>query len=288
MKTFFCAVITVWALTAPYALKAQYSENLASDRPGATYSANTVGQWVFQVQTGADVGRVTYTELGFKNELNESLDAKIWVESFSTATDLRIGVYKTAEVGFTLLSRTQRQENDLKAEDLLYSVGGEPVYAYVPSLRVSVINNKQFQLGLMTSFLYDEDEDGAGIGRIMGSYALSSKTAISANISYTTYSNSTTPDFLGYTLNFSQAIGAFSVFVENYGSFIIRTKEDPFDNDFDFFFNAGAAYLLNPNFQLDVTFNGGINQTLFFSPDARAQQLGASLGLTWRLAPFRD
>lgn len=259
------------------------AENLGSDRPGATFSANTVGQWVLQVQSGVDYTHLNFDPIKERNENNQPINISRIDEIMSTATDVRFGFYKTFEVGFSLLTTSMRTRvKDESGSIPAYRINQDPSYDLMPSLRANAISTERFQLGLMVSYLFLELNPDVFISRVMGAYSFNEKTGLSANLSHENQISTSGQDVYGYTLNLGHSFNKLTFFVENYGGLAIFNDQVNGQNRFSHFFNLGAYYLITPNIQLDCTVNLGDNGQILFTNLVGVQQTGASLGLTWR------
>jgi hypothetical protein len=250
------------------------AQNLGSDRPGATFSANTVGQYVLQVQAGADVFQTQTNNVVYLLPSGGSLQTDNLERLYATNTDLRFGLLDNFELMASLSTARSYFENDL---DTFYA---DP--AYTPSflVRANVVNQNQFQLGLMGGLQLAQNDFVFYVARAMANWNWTEKSSLAANLSYT--SSNFDSRQIGYTLNYSYSFGRLGLFIENYGNFIyqpINETWEPF-----LFFNAGAAYLLTPDFQLDVTYNFGLNSAGVAAPNPNLQVLqnGLSLGFSWR------
>lgn len=262
--------------------------NLGSDRPGATFSANTVGQWVLQVQSGVNYTQVNHDLLDYTNAIGERLTQKYGEDQFNTATDLRFGLYKSFEIGLSLKSSNLTIHENFNNEPNSYASSMNPNLIIVPSLRATAINNDNFQLGIMLAYDLTDYVGDVFVSRIMASYALTEHISIAANLSQELGISTTSEyeDVYGYTLNLGYSFNKLTLFVENYGGLGVSKIDDNYETSFNHFFNAGAYYLLTENIQLDATLNFGYNQQkapFFLNTQNRGvQQAGAALGITWR------
>lgn len=220
-------------------LLAQYNETIQSGRPGISIGPFTVGKNVFQIQTGLTLGGMHYD--------NESVEADILAE----ATVIRFGLTRTLEVNtaFTFRSdkTTYRHFNDEFAQsglsqadvgfrvDLYEGQGILPTVGFQSRLKLNILSED-----------YNSDHLGI-VCMLVTSQKLTEQLTLTTNWG-AEWNNSIFGPKGVYTINLSFPIaGKLGGFVENFGALQ--------DKHFITLFDAGLAYPVNNDLQLD--FSGG-------------------------------
>ena len=228
---------------------AQYSETISSDRPGATYSANTLGSRVLQFQVGGDfVSNSFDNQWTERNLLGWQFDGMI-----------RVGILERLEIGFPIAYRNVKQQN--------VTVGNsDPIenLAWGINLRGNVLqsNGKTPDIGMFVEVRFPDAEmtrfaDGISQVFLLNiSQPLEERITLSSSIGMARHSFA---DFV-YTLNLNVSVSQrVSLFVEHYGAYRREygptTFANPEPKKYDFWYakvNAGIAVLATDDFQLDV------------------------------------
>lgn len=255
----------------------QGQDNLTSDRPGQTFSANTVGKNVFQIQSGLGYDNLWYRNAAFiSSEFTaQKSDVRCW--SAYNVTDLRYGLLEPFEVGVTLISTY----SDREGEEIILgsSTAAENNYDAYLSLRYNLINTDQWTLGLYSSGLLNFKEFNL---RAMGSYHVNANSSLNSNIAYRASSVNGSFNQLSYTLNFSHGFENLGVFVETFAA--IRLHGGDFHyTDWQNYFDAGLWYLVSNNFQLDFTVGSGFNDQFFFTTVEETSRLFFDFGISYRI-----
>lgn len=258
-------------------LWSQSSETLNSDRPGQTFSANTVGKNVFQVQSGFGYDNLWYRNAAYiSSEFTaQKSDVRFW--SAYNVTDLRYGLLEPFEVGLTLIS----SYNDVDGEEILLgnTMAAENAYDAYLSLRYNLINTNKWTVGLYGSGLMSFKELNL---RAMGSYQVNASSSLNSNIAYRTTSVNGRSNQISYTLNFSQGFDQWGVFAETFAN--IRLHGGDFHHsDWQNYFDAGLWYLVNNNLQLDFSVGTGFNDQFIFTSIEETSRLFFDLGLSYRI-----
>lgn len=272
------------------AVKAQYQETIASDRPGQTYSATTVGKGVFQFQHG-----LSLSGYGFKTNAPSTLnEQKVRYLQYGASTDIRYGILERWEVGANLIYPFHQST----------FVDGDKADNYFESDLNIILNtrlNVTQQLGdkgfnfsvLVAAQVHPLFESGISTINILGLLSKQfGKHGLSGNIGLA--SSTVVSDRIPYTLNYTYGItDRVGVFIENYGFYALSQQGNS-----GFFslgnVDLGFMYLINQDIQLDFaigyeepsvfphisndgmgnpTFIRNFNSALFYS----------GLGLSWRI-----
>ncbi len=244
------------ALVISQFTRAQTSETIVSSRPGATFTAYTTGQKVFQIQTG-----VLYSS---DNDTNYESSA------FNYVLSGRYGITESFEIRSTMILRSESTtssgiENSVGGVGLwdigfrwniIDGKGSGPALGIQNEFRINNIGPSEFKTDNLTSQTI-----------LLFSAPINSWLGFSANLGASWYGDTGSPLGL-YTVNFafpiSNKIGGF---VEMFGSFS--------DEELGTSFDTGISYLINNNLQLD--FSIGIVD--------RIQTNFVDAGLSWRISP---
>ncbi len=234
---------------------AQFSETIASSRPGATYTPFTTGKSVFQIQTG------------FIYDSNKDTSIDYTRNGFSYTLLGRYGIAESFEIRTTAVLRT----------DNVTSSGSESSYGGFSLLdfgfRWNIIDGVESgtSLGLQSEFRMDVGPDEYRPQRQFANRTMALFTtpitdwlAFSTNLGVSWYDGSGATGL--YTLNLGFPITSnLGGFIEMFGSFTGVTFTKSFD--------TGIGYLVNNNLLID--FSLGFNE--------RIQSNFFDLGLSWRL-----
>ncbi len=231
-------------------LNSKQGAPLNSDRPGATYSAYTVGRGALMTQFGLDVGGHRL----YQWDVNSS--------SVKGAVDLRYGIGDDLEIG-SFISRTSNNINTDLIEDTKRNNS-----SYSLNIRYNALSNKVTSLGFLGDVAYGHDRQNNFMtysAKALYAMSLNNVISLSSNLGYN-FSEGTS--WANYTLNLGFGLyDDFGFFVESFGDFGGGTD--------DFYIDCGIWYLIGPNVQLDMLFTRGFNNNV--------QDLIGAVGVTWRL-----
>lgn len=206
---------------------AQVSETIRTDRPGQSFGQYTVGNKMLQFQGG----------VGYNN-----LETGIF--NFSTLYEnlvIRYGIKEKIEISTALNYASTTNEylgigedrNGINQMDI-----GFRIHLFERLSGFSGSIQTRARLYFLQSEELRQDDDIGYISSVSLGYPLGNSLFV-ANVG-----TSDENPFL-YTFNYSIGIGdSFSTFVELYGSY---------EFEFNNFFNAGFAYLINKDLQLDIS-----------------------------------
>lgn len=228
----------------------QYNETIRSGRPGQSIGPFTVGKGIIQLQTGMDVFGFEHKSLNIKGDgyLNNSVVRYGISERFeiSALADYKVETYKS--------NGTETESSGLAALDLggryhVYSGHGLiPSVGFQLRFRLPVLSEDYKIDNLAPRFIVVTGQ------KLSETFALATNWGASWN-----GVNSTATKF--YVINVSfPIVGKLGGFVENYGS----STAGNFDTRFD----AGLAYLVTNDLQLDILGGPGNNDGVkdyFFS-----------------------
>lgn len=221
----------------------QFSETIASDRPGQSNSPNTVGKLVLQLQTGFQVG-------GGKADNYKRND-------FELPAFIRFGITDKIELQTHWGLKNSSAElfnNEFESNGLNMANFGLRFNIFEETEKAPALGFEFIYKTRMISKDYKPDHPSTKFN-IMASKGFSDLISITTNLGADFKSNGAKPVGF-YTLNLVLSINEqLSVFFENYGNF----NGDYFDTFFDF----GGAYILNDNVQLDLYGGIGNNDDLF-------------------------
>lgn len=252
--TRYLLLLTLLPIQATFA---QYNPEIRSARPGQAVGPFTTGTNVFQIQTG-----ITYSSTDNDNTGTTE-------NSTEYAASLRYGLTEKFEIRSAFRVRGDQIQD---AEGDTQQLGG--VSFWNAGVRYNILNGSGYQpaLGIQADMRLtwvDEDYKSEEIApRLMIIYGqkLTDIFRLTTNLSVT---RQTADDWIGnYVLSLSFPLGGkWSGLVENYGSF----AEDGFNPKWD----AGIAYLVNNDFQLDATSGFGKNDGI--------QDWFVDIGISWRV-----
>lgn len=235
---------------------AQFYETIRSARPGQSIGATTVGKNIFQIQSGVD-------HFGSNNS-----DINLNTKGFLTNTGLRFGLTELFEVGAFFEYKT---ETNTTSE-------GSSSYKGISNLAVGLRHQISKGKGLLPSLAFQfrmripamsehyQINNLAPSFMFVTSQQLSKSWTLITNLGASWNGNDATTQGL-YTVNLSTTItNTFGVFLENYGSLLQGKFETRVD--------AGVAWLVTPNLQLDLLGGYGSNHGL--------KDYFVSTGVSWR------
>ena len=238
-----------------FQLSAQFNSTIRTGRPGQSIGAYTVGRQVFQVQTGVDVNQVRGNHLSSSTTLSNTV--------------LRYGILENFEINGSF-DWQQTHIRSLTENRVLNGISGSQI-----GFRFNVLERQgaipaigiQYRLLLKAqSQIFRREHTGSRIvvatsNRLFQKYGLVTNWGL-------TWTGNNQASVGTYAISLSFDLGKdFSGFVENYGNL----WQGRIDTNFD----TGIAYLVNNDFQLDLSggWQGTKNLTDYF----------ISLGLSWRV-----
>lgn len=231
----------------------QYTETIASSRPGASFTPYTTGKQIFQLQTGF---------LFYKDTSTPS----VRLNGFGYGLQLRYGITENLEVRAATLLRSDKV--DFSGSES--SFGGLSLLD--AGVRWHALNESTTDA--MLSFQGEVRFGSVGAPEYQSGNSLSPRILALFSVPVTSWMGFTTNlglswydgiDASGtYTANLSFPLSdSMSTFVEIFGSF---------DSGSSVNFDTGLAYLLNNDFQLDLA--------LGFAGDIKNNFV--DIGLSWR------
>ncbi|WP_308991602.1 transporter [Mariniflexile litorale] len=229
------------ALTLCLAGCSVFSQTIITDRPDQTESSSTIEKGSLQIETGVLLG---FTEDDFSSER----------QLLAPSTLFRYGITNGIEL------RVLSQFESLKDQNSSQKINGMSdleIGTKIQLFKKENINTEMAFLShliLSTGSKYLSNNAFGTINKLSISHELSDVLGLGYNVGY---------DYFGEgsgNLTYSVALGisvteTFGVYIEPYGNFVeFDTHEASFD--------AGIAYLLKDNCQLDFSFGTGINHTM--------------------------
>lgn len=271
------AVLIVFIVLAG-GLSAQTTEILTSDRPGQTFSANTVGKGVFQIQSGLGYDQFYFEDVTFRDESNNPANTDLRVWGYFINTDLRYGLMERFEVGVNLIS--SHAGSEMEQDYLNYNSIQDGNFEALVSLRANLFSSKNFNLAALASGIITEPTFLVRTG-LAGSFDINSNNSLSANLFYI-FGDTPGLDPLLFTLNYGYSFGKMGVFVEAFGEVVLFSTviNEPLWRTF---YDAGVWYLINDNFQVDFSLGTGINSEFKFFDETKSTRFFSEIGLTYRI-----
>ncbi|NNC83304.1 MAG: transporter [Flavobacteriales bacterium] len=242
---FFLTLLSI--LLLPQALEAQTAETIRTGRPGQSIGAFSLGDGLFQIQSG-----VYYNPVEF-----DGFDQTI----YGNNTVLRYGITELFEISGVFDQVEFRSDEIADMSRTSIQLGGR----YHLLDQQGIIPNVALQSRLSFSDLSD-----AQVGTVS---ILSTTINVLDNYTFFTNWKMITMDGVdeaayAYTVNLSRSLSdRIGVFVEMYGSL----------SDFSSNFDTGLGYLVNDDLQLDISF--GIQD------QDGVQDRYIDAGISWRITP---
>lgn len=240
---------------------AQFYETIRSGRPGQSIGVSTVGQGIFQIQSGFD-------HFGYDNDQEGTKG-----NGYLTNTGVRIGLTESFEVGAffeyktesatvnQITSRHQGLSNMLIGlrHQISKGDGLKPSIGFQFRLRLPLLSEYYKIDNIAPSFIFVSSQQWK-------------KFTLITNLGGSWNGIDSSPTGL-YTINLSCAFtNTFGAFVENYGAVTQGTFETRMD--------GGVAWLLTKNLQLDLFAGLGHNHGL--------RDYFISTGFSWRTSRAKD
>jgi len=239
----------------------QYNPTIRTARPGQAVGPFTTGKNIFQIQTGI-------TSDWFDNTTSD-----VSGNGLGYFLSLRYGLEESFEIRSAFGVR-----RDITSTNTTEStIGGINVWNV--GIRYNIVNGKgkQASYGIQTDVRFNFVDEDYNIDDLAPRIMLIHGQKLGANLGLTTNwgiswngFNSTPRGF--YVINMSFPISdKLGGFVETYGG-VIR-------DDFTIFFDTGLAYLVNNDFQLDISMGYGSNDNV------RVTFIDA--GISWRTGKWK-
>lgn len=234
-------------LLLPFLAQAQFSENLQSDRPGQTYSANTIGKRTIQIQAGYVYSDQQYLHKD-RDEATRGGHERNTARNYGNLY-LRFGLFEKTEIGGQI--SFGREQIESSGDD--YNFDAEQnVEQFGFAIRQNILEQEKSWLNLTVLAEYFNDEsDGIDNASLIvaASKSLTKRITIATNIGYG-FDNE-----MLITLNGSfMPIEKLGVFVE-YAPFYSEVSRFTSDECFKMQnsnLNTGLFYQVTPNLMLDA------------------------------------
>ena len=245
---------------------AQFSETISADRPGQAFSPFSVGNLVFQTQTGMDGGGYSVKKVDYQAQIKGGL--------FIPNTFLRFGLTEHFEINSFwayAVNSNSVGDSSFKSNGLINATLGARINIYegnemIPAVGMLVT----FRLPIMSPS-YQIDNVAPSIVLMAGNN-ITDKLSYVLNFGINFNGNNAQPDWT-YVANLSYSISPkFGTFVENYGFF----NGTEYWNSWD----TGLSFLVNNNLQLDINGGAGYNYNNL--------DYFASIGCSWRILSLRE
>ena len=256
----------------------QYGETISSNRPGQAITSTSVGKRVFQVESGIDYGGQEIdisTKFGksygistlLRYGLTETFEVNLGIGLKSLRINMPDSVFNLNRYSLSKIGSRYRNLADssfnlgdlnLSTLGIRYNItegkGIKPTVGFQFTVKLNVFNGDYNADNIAPQFLMVTNQE------------LFKRFFLTTNLGADWDGNNTNPTGI-YAVNLALSINdKWGGFIENYGSFD--------DSYFDTGFDAGIAYLVNNNLQLDIL--GGIGNNLDLI------DYFVSFGISWR------
>lgn len=236
----------------------QYNETIRTARPGQSFGPFTTGKKIFQVQTGFNINQIRYSE--------ENMNGK----GFNYLVSLRYGITELIEIRYAF--RLNHNRITIEEEDQV----ANGLSAMVLGIRFNILNNAGtykpslgFQANVNLNVLspeFNPDNPEPAL-LLLHNQKLAQWLKLTTNWGIVWSGNNGDPSGL-YTIKcsfpISKRIGGF---IENYGRISNRNLNT--------FFDTGIGYLVNNDFQLDLSIGCGKNRGVMAA--------FVDFGISWRI-----
>ncbi|MDO7172282.1 transporter [Mariniflexile sp. AS56] len=229
------------ALTLCLTACSVFSQTIITDRPDQTESSSTIEAGSLQIETGILLG---FSEDDFSSER----------QLLAPTTLFRYGITNGIEL------RVLSQFESLKDQNSTQKVSGISDLEIGTKIQLFKKETVNTEIAFLSHLILPTGSTGltnnrfGTINKLSISHTLSDALGLGYNVGY---------DYFGEgsgNLTYSVALGVsvtetLGIYIEPYGNFVeFNTHEASFD--------AGIAYLLKDNCQLDFSFGTGINHTM--------------------------
>ena len=255
-------ILVITLLSCAFISKAQYNETIRTARPGQAFGPFTTGKKVFQIQTG-----VTYSGYGFDRS-DDGGNATDWLMA------LRYGLWERFEI------RSAFNYNRFTSTIGENEFSDNGLSAWIVGVRYNLRDghgkgmNLGVQLDTRLNAVSEAYRPGTTEPRIMllHSQKLSNTFALTTN--WAVRWEGEDHNAAGfYVVNVSFPLSQkFGSFIENYGSIS--------DGDWDNRWDTGLSYLVNNDFQLDMSFGYGKNDGV--------SDYFIDAGISWRTDLYKN
>lgn len=231
-----------------------FAQDIVTDRPDQTESSVTVGKKTFQIEMGG-----TYLSTD-KNSINSFLAPSML---------LRYGVSKGVELRFV----TQYESTKFEFQNNDIDYNGFNDIEFGAKFQLLKKENKNSEIAFLTHIIIPtanarlSTNNWGVINKLSISHIISKRVSVGYNIGYDYIEKF---NYLTYSLAFGIGISkVVSFYVEPFGAW---GELNTFINNLD----TGFTFLLNSNFQLDVSYGLGLNNSMQYY----------SVGFSWRIQDF--
>jgi len=231
-----------------------FGQELVTDRPDQTESSITIETHTFQIESG----------LAFEN-----YEKGIQNNFIGPSTLLRYGVSDNFELRFVF----EHQKTEIGLDGANIDFNGLNDIEIGAKIQVLEDSDKNTEIAFLSHLVIPTAKDELTtnnfgvVNKLAVSHSISDKVGLGYNIGYDLVAKQS-------ALTYSLALG-FSIsdvvgfYIEPYGSW---AEQNQFESNFD----TGLTFLLNPNFQLDVSYGTGLNHEMNY--------IGA--GFSWKIHKF--
>jgi len=239
----------------------QYNTTIRSARPGHAVGPFTTGKNIFQIQTGVST------------DWFDDTFASLTGNGMAYFASLRYGLEESFEIRSAFGAR--RDVTSMNGSET--TIGG--INVWNAGVRFNIINGKgeRASFGIQTDVRFnfvDKDyniDDLAPRIILIHGQKFGAKLGLTTNWGISWNGNNSTPrGFYVAKLTFPVS-NKLSAFVETYGGLV---KED-----FSIWFGTGLAYLLNNDFQLDISTGYGSNDNI--------NSALIDVGISWRTGKWK-
>lgn len=230
------------------------AQEIVTDRPDQTESSITVEKRALQIESG----------LNLKNSNNHSIKSV-----FGPSTLIRYGLSNGIELRF--VSQYESTKIELIGSSVNYS--GFNDLEIGTKVQLFKKENKNIEIAFLSHLILPTAKTNLTttnfgvINKLAISHVLSDKIGLGYNIGYDLIEKQSALTYsVAFGISVTEKIGFY---IEHYGSW---AEQNSFENNYD----LGSTYLINPNFQLDVSYGRGINNDMEY----------VSAGFSWKIQEF--
>ncbi|NOR29201.1 MAG: hypothetical protein GQ540_11805 [Lutibacter sp.] len=230
------------------------AQEIVTDRPDQTESSITVEKGALQIESGVN----------FENSNNHAIKSIV-----GPSTLVRYGISNGIELRF--VSQYESTKIELIGSSVDYS--GFNDLEIGTKVQLFKKENKNIEIAFLSHLILPTAKTNLTtsnfgvINKLAISHVISNKIGLGYNIGYDLIEKQSA---LTYSLAFGIALSeTIGFYIEPYGSW---GESNIFENNFD----IGFTYLLNNNFQLDVSYGKGLNNDMEY----------VSAGFSWKIPKF--
>lgn len=236
MKKYLLAVLFSCYCIMSYA---QYSETIATARPGAANGAGTVGKGILQFQAGVQFDNI--------HDIRDSIDW--YTENVTENLVIRFGIRELFEVS-AVLNHINSMEFINESDGAVFRKG---INTSLIRARTKITDNMAFQVGIETK-LRAKDYEIAYLAprfRLMYNTSLGQSSSLTTNLGGFWNGNDSRPRGF-YVFSYSLALTKrLSVIAESYGDFI--------KTEINNYFDVGLGYNISNDMLIDLNAGWGEN-----------------------------